>query len=322
MSKDLVAKKFFTNNPQNFADILNARYQNTDIQGKDIKFVDVEGFYEYIEKNPVYSMKYKKLIRDLIAHTTIAIANDTFVTFTAMEFQSYVNYVMPLRMMGYDFVRYQMQYNEFIRDFDENGATRNEFLSRIRKGTKFIPIISYVLYLSPEPWDGSLTLSEMTGRDVSIYNGDFVDYRINLIAPYHMSDEEIGRYPGQIGAVLMFLKYCKDNEKLGEIVYNNDVYRSLSEDAYKLLCEYANFEFELNEEDQKDGRIDMCKAIDDIAMKNLNKGIQLGKVEGAEKALKKVVLNMHRQGCSSEMISRSTELSKTEVKKILHTVMN
>ena len=46
------------------------------------------------------------------------------------------------------------------------------------------------------------------------------DYRINLIAPGEMSEEELELFTSNFREVMQFIKYSKDTEKLSQLVVN------------------------------------------------------------------------------------------------------
>ena len=99
------------------------------------------------------------------------------------EFQTYIHYGMPLRIMGYDYITYKKQYDcnaakyrtkdrkeqydalETLNKAEQVDSfvklDHNEFLSKMRRTDKFIPVVTAVVYYGEEPWDGAKSLHEM-----------------------------------------------------------------------------------------------------------------------------------------------------------------
>lgn len=79
-----------------------------------------------------------------------------------LEHQEHVHYAMPMRVMGYDYGAYKKQYDSNARKYKtEKGLEKDEFLSRMKKTDKFMPVITVVIYYGENSWDGAKTLHEM-----------------------------------------------------------------------------------------------------------------------------------------------------------------
>ena len=68
-----------------------------------------------------------------------------------------------MRLMGYDYHTYKKQYDDNAQKYKKRseGLTRDEFLSKMKKTDKFIPVITIVVYYGSESWDGARSLHEM-----------------------------------------------------------------------------------------------------------------------------------------------------------------
>ena len=93
--------------------------------------------------------------------------------------------------MGYDYVSYKKQYDGNARKYRagkgkaENGKTdirlkEDEFLSRMKKEDRFMPVITIVIYYGEKLWDGATSLHEMLDipPEVEPYIND---YRMLLV---------------------------------------------------------------------------------------------------------------------------------------------
>lgn len=90
-------------------------------------------------------------------------------------------YGMPMRVMGYDYAAYKKQYDSNARKYKTaEGLNEDEFLSRMKKTDKFIPVITVVVYYGEKEWDGAKTLHEML--DIPEKMAKYVnDYKLFLV---------------------------------------------------------------------------------------------------------------------------------------------
>ena len=69
---------------------------------------------------------------------------------------------MPMRLMGYDYGSYKKQYDSNAKKYKTaKGLEEDEYLSRMKKTDKFIPVITIVIYYGEKSWDGAFSLHEM-----------------------------------------------------------------------------------------------------------------------------------------------------------------
>ena len=88
---------------------------------------------------------------------------------------------MPMRIMGYDYGAYKKQYdNNAAKYKNGKGLSSDEFLSKMRKTDKFIPVITAVIYYGERSWDGAVSLHGML--DIPKQFSRYVnDYKMILI---------------------------------------------------------------------------------------------------------------------------------------------
>lgn len=63
-----------------------------------------------------------------------------------------------MRIMGYDYVAYKLQYDNNAKKYSLPGADKmeeDEYLSKMKKTDKFIPVITVLMYYGEKPWDGA-----------------------------------------------------------------------------------------------------------------------------------------------------------------------
>ena len=82
-----------------------------------------------------------------------------------IESQDEVHYAAPVRNLLYDALQYARQVDETARIHrekkDYKGRTRGELLSGFYKEDKLLPVITLVVFFSPQEWDGPRSLREM-----------------------------------------------------------------------------------------------------------------------------------------------------------------
>lgn len=77
-----------------------------------------------------------------------------------MESQEHIHYAMPMRVMGYDYGSYKKQYDSnAVKYKTAKGLSDDEFISKMKRTDKFIPIITIVIYYGGEGmgWSGIIT---------------------------------------------------------------------------------------------------------------------------------------------------------------------
>ena len=69
---------------------------------------------------------------------------------------------MPMRVMGYDYGTYKKQYDSNAKKYKTaEGLESDEFLSKMKKTDKLLPVITIVVYYGEKAWNGAKTLHEM-----------------------------------------------------------------------------------------------------------------------------------------------------------------
>ena len=219
------------------------------------------------------------------------------------ELQSRIHYAMPVKDMLYDSINYAAQvdaarssYKSF--KFDEEGVkiklSQEEFLSGFRKGDKLIPVITAVVYFGADEWDAPMSIHEMLSVSDERYLRFVSDYKINLIAPARIGDEDFasrdhkGKFHTGFGTLMQVIKH---QNEIG--VY--DIMRdapNMDVASAELIAEIANMPIEIIPDEK--GEFNMCKGIEEYMTKNnvlnaisLLRDMGLSEEEIAERVSKK-----------------------------------
>ena len=103
------------------------------------------------------------------------------------------------------------------------------------------------------------------------------DYKINLIAPAEMNDEEFEHFTTDLREVLLFLKYSKNKKKLKELVETDSGFHEMETKTVLMLNELTNAKLKVNEGKESQN---MCTAIDEIREEGKMEGRMEGRIEG------------------------------------------
>ena len=193
---------------------------------------------------------------------------------------------MPVRNMVYDALQYDKQVAMIAAANRRNkrffsGTMRNngEFLSGFLRTDKILPVITLTLYFGTEPWDGPLSLREMYDINDSKLLDFVPDYRVQLIQPMTLSEDDFEKFHTSLREVLQTIKYSVDAQKLTEYITQNERMHRLDLSAANVINTVAGIGLEIK---QDRGKVDMCKAIEDLKAESRAEGREEGRVEGRE----------------------------------------
>ena len=211
-----------------------------------------------------------------------------------VENQTEVHTAMPIRNMLYDAMTLTEQVVATAKSHKaahNHGNDKAEFLSGFHRDDKVLPVITLVVYWGADEWEAPVTLREMypEGVDENILKYA-TDYKMNLISPAKMTDQQLDVFRSDLKAVLKFIKHSRDKVELANLVNNNQDYKSLDRLAAQTIsvCSGQNFNFPVGEE-----RIDVCKAIDDMITDARN--------EAQDEGMKNVVATVRDLNLSKEV---------------------
>lgn len=206
-----------------------------------------------------------------------------YVSIMILESQAYVDYRMVLRVMENEVVGYDNQRKEAYIRRRENKEKfdKHEYLSRMKKEQKYIPIITLVIYVGRNKiWDGEKSLYGILEINEEIK--PFVnDFKLNLF-DYH-DYEDFDMFQTENRFLFEMLSCSSDKKKMIEIFRNNPAYRKLdrltTEVIFGILKIKVKIDKYIKEENGKE-IIDMCQAFEDYKEEGKCEGKRIGKREG------------------------------------------
>lgn len=279
----------------------------------------------------------------------VAMADDSAAyLILGVENQSEVHYAMPVRDMLYDALQYMSQVEIIAKRHAEErkmkkksaqlseGGTEvsgeaekkktpnaGEFLSGFYKEDRLYPVITVVVHFGSEKWDGARSLHELFEVKDPKYLAFIPDYKLNLLSPADMSDEELNRFTTSLREVLLFIKYAKDKTKLYEMLQEDSGFQHLDRKALNVINTVTGADIAVPEKEEDE--IMMCQAMREIRedfrrealAEGRAKGRAEGRAEGHAESKKFFVLRMLERGKDSmEEIAELTEMTLDEVKRL------
>lgn len=196
LKPDIVLKNYWNNNEQ-FADLFNAVLFDGKqiIQPDELEDVDTEESTVLEHKDYAESIKAS---RDNIKIQKKSTVYGVQFVLLGLESQERIHYAMPMRIMGYDYGSYKKQYDSNAKKYQNaDGLEEDEFLSKMKKTDKLIPVITVVVYYGEKPWDGAKSLHEMLNipkemkRFVNDYKMLLVEARENALQLHNINNRDL-----------------------------------------------------------------------------------------------------------------------------------
>jgi hypothetical protein len=179
----------------------------------------------------------------------------------AVESQSRIHYAMPARTIMYDAIQYAKQVEDIAAKHNleghHKGISEDEFISGFYKSDKLLPVITLVIYFGDKEWDGPMSLHDMFIKKNEHMMPLVPDYKLNLIAPALLQEEDFDLFHSSLREVLLFIKYAKD-EKVRELVENDEAFRHMDKKAVKVINECTGAKLPIKEKEEV---VDMCQGI-------------------------------------------------------------
>ena len=134
-----------------------------------------------------------------------------------------------------------------------------------------------MVYFGADNWEAPRSLHEMLVVQDEKILSLVPDYRINLIAPGEMSEEELEHFTSNFREVMQFIKYSEDAEKLERLVKANAAFATVDRKAVRVMEEMTGMKIEKEARGEK---VNVCKGILGIEEKGRAAGREEGREEG------------------------------------------
>ena len=193
---DVILKDYWRDN-EHFADLFNAVLFKGKQLIKPCELEDVDTEESSIIEHREYA-ESMVATRDVIKIQKRATVQGVELVLLGLENQEHIHYAMPMRVMGYDYSCYKKQYDNNAKKYNHTtGLDEDEFLSKMKKTDKFVPVITVVTYYGDKPWDGAVSLHgmlnvpEMMKPYVNDYKMLLVEVRKNDLVLHNMNNKDL-----------------------------------------------------------------------------------------------------------------------------------
>jgi len=141
------------------------------------------------------------------------------------------------------------------------------------------------------------------------------DYKINLIEIRKLEDTSV--FKTDVRQVFDFIRCSSDKNSLKNLIESDDYYKNMEEDAFDVAVQYTNATelIEAKEYYEKEGVVDMCKALTELIADGKQEGRQEGIIDGIE--LTKKVYKLQKLGKSNAEIAKECNIDVSQVEIIL-----
>lgn len=277
LKPDTVLKNYWNGNEQ-FADLFNAVL----FGGEQIIFPDELEDIDTEEASILEHREYSESIKASRDSIKVSKKSSTYgveLVMLGMENQEHIHYAMPMRVMGYDYGTYKKQYDSNAQKYKTAaGMQEDEYLSRMKKTDRLIPVITIVVYYGENAWDGSTTLHGMLDIPdkmkpfVNDYKMLLVEARQNDLTFHNMNNVAFF----DMLKVILDKNLSKDEAK--EKVIEYALKHNVNKTVVMTVAGATNSNIDYNAFEKGDG--DMCTLFEEIAEEGRVKGKAEGKAEG------------------------------------------
>lgn len=328
MGKYDTCMKEFLQNKDRFADLFNGCcFQGRQIiRAEDLR----EASENYVITDKRLPGKTRQKDTEIIRDVKMVLGSGMVLQVLAVENQSYIDYAMPVRCMGYDAAEYRRQLKERKQERrllmnSENrpknpAVSMDETLSGILSSDRLHPVYTLCLYSGTEPWDGPRKLSDMMAFDPQNKNLQslFEEYHLHLFC---INEQYVfDAFRSDLKPLFQAIN-CRNNKKKMIELMKDETYSHLNKDTWDAIAVMTDNAAMLQKKDlyktenQKE-EFNMCQALQELMQDERNEGRIEGRNEGKIEDQKIVIRNMINRGYKTEDICAIAECSPAFVKEV------
>ena len=325
MSIQDTATKQYVSEAEVFADAFNNLIYDGEQVIKPDQLTDMDTtqyvipYHEDEKGKPEAAQKYRDTLK------TLAVKTDDRYTYLVLgiENQSHVHYAMPVRNMLYDAMQLEKQVRDLASQHRKEGknGTSEEYLSGMKKEDRLSPVITLVINFGGKKWDAPLSLREMYGEQPEKVLPFIQDYRVFMIDPMEMSDNDLQKLNSSLREVLAYIKYQRDKARMEKLLNEDSKFSCLETNAALVINAMTNAGIAI---DPNKEVVNMCEAIRQM----VDEGIMLGEKRGEERGEKRgemqktlaIARRMLEKNYPMEQVVDLTMLTKQEVEELSRTI--
>ncbi|MBR4673766.1 MAG: Rpn family recombination-promoting nuclease/putative transposase [Victivallales bacterium] len=284
--KDIATKNFFGR-----ADVLVSILDYVLYEGKQTvqlgQLHSLNGEHPMLLQNPDGSFRATSCYRDKLFEYD----NEDGTISIGVEFQSYNDWSMVLRMMGYDLPHYWELFKE----------------------GRMHPIVNLVLSFDRRRSHPPNTLEQMFKKVSSVAAEHFFNYGFTSLNIYDIAENYDSFSCEELQKVLYLFKCDREERPFTEAFDNEKFTGTMSRDAAIVCAIFLNLDLKI-EDDSKE--IDMCKAVSDMKKRCREEGREEGIKLGAENTLRGIVERLRNMNLSVHEICHLLGVSEETLHQI------
>ena len=268
-------------------------------------------YHEDEKGKPEAAQKYRDTLK------TLAVKTDDRYTYLVLgiENQSHVHYAMPVRNMLYDAMQLEKQVRDLASQHRKEGktGTSEEYLSGMRKEDRLSPVITLVINFGGKKWDAPLSLREMYGEQPEKVLPFIQDYRVFMIDPMEMGDNDLQKLNSSLREVLAYIKYQRDKARMEKLLNEDSKFSCLETNAALVINAMTNAGIAI---DPNKEVVNMCEAIRQM----VDEGISMGQKQGSLNEKMTIARRLLELKMPEEQVISVTKLTKQEVEELSKTI--
>ncbi len=306
--KDTLTKQYLGQNSV-FADAFNYYLYNGKqvIKPSDLKEQDVTEIAIIRKMGRAFP---NQKFRDILKLCTIRRSKYATLVLLGIEAQSDIHYAMPVRDCLYDALNYAAQVEMIRKTHVRNNDLKHsdEFLSGFTKNDKLLPVITLCICFDSATWDAPRSLYDMFAKMDPQLERYVNNYKLNLITPQEITD--FSKFASELGIVFEYIQNSDDKQRMHAIMETQEKYRHVDINTVDLLNAYTASN--ISTKNAEGGKVDMCKAIQDLQNDARAEGHKAGQNEGRTKRdteLNNLIQKCRKSGATDSQILREIEQS-------------
>lgn len=251
------------------------------IQPEELEDVDTKESYVLEHKEYAESIQAS---RDNIKIRKKSMVHGVEYVLLGNESQKHIHYAMPMRIMGYDYGTYKKQYDDNAKKYPTSeGMEDDEYLSRMKKTDRFMPVISVVVYYGDKAWDGATSLHGMLDipDKIAQYVNDYkillVEARRNDLVLHNVNNVDLFN----LLEIILDKSTPKNEAKKKVIQYGEE--HQVDKSVVMTVAGATNSKIDYNAFEK--GDVNMCTLFDEIAKESEAKGEIKGETRGRAKEI-------------------------------------
>lgn len=194
----------------------------------------------------------------------------------------------------------------------KNG-TSEEYLSGMKKEDRLSPVITLVINFGGKKWDAPLSLREMYGEQPEKVLPFIQDYRVFMIDPMEMSDNDLQKLNSSLREVLAYIKYQRDKARMEKLLNEDSKFSCLETNAALVINAMTNAGIAI---DPNKEVVNMCEAIRQM----VDEGISMGQKQGSLNEKMTIARRLLELKMPEEQVISVTKLTKQEVEELSKTI--